>query len=617
MFRLLLTFTTALLAGLTMLLGSASAHALLIRSQPNQGAVVPREPPVIHLWFSENLNSSLSKAIVWNRQRQEVDLKNDTVSHSRELTISLRPHLADGTYLVLWTSVSSQDGHVLKGAYLFSIGHRGPPPAPSLTGSGNQRFPPDLGETTSLIARAIELAGSALWLGLALFLTLTIPTSSAAPASVSLAASAFRRALRLMPVTLAVLFLARMAGLIIQANTLAGDWGSTFRASTFHGLLLQTEYGHLWMGMQALVVIGLLVSVLALRRNPVTHEISQATPISAPPREQTVFSFVLPLPRLYSQPQSPAAALLALALVEAFLLAASGHAASVNLAHTGTGIFTLPVALDWLHLLATGIWVGGIFAVALVLIPAFKSSAAFSLSPFLDTLDRFSPFAYASVIVLVLTGGFNGKVHVPSWTAFFDAVYGRALIVKILLVGLMIIISAFTVGIVRPRLRRMLRQNPQGGSDRGPIAYLQAVLVRWLRIGAVLGAVVFLATAVLNAYPVPVTFGAPSGPFAISGRSGSLEATLKLDPGKAGPNTFIVHLRQHGKLIRLAEVRIIETMLDMNMGTQYLILNEKGRGTFKGSGQVAMGGHWQFELLVRLHSSLKLRHILLKTVVGG
>lgn len=592
----------------------ALAHALLLRSEPGQEAVVRREPGVIHLWFSEDLNSTLSKAVVWNDQRHQVDKGDDRVTHARELTVSLRPGLPNGTYLVLWTSVSSQDGHVLKGAYLFSVGHKGKPPAAPSLSSTSQNFPPGPEGLVSLVARGLELAMAGLWLGLALFLVVIAPTPARDSQATELAQATSEKVMAVMPIALVLLFLARSVSLIIQANVLAGDWATTFRASTFKGLLLDTEYGHIWIAFQCLVVVGLAVSFAAyIRRKSALATSPRAAPATAG-ADSRLYSFMLPVPRLSVRVFSPGSLLLTLALVAAYLLAASGHAATVNLNHTGTGILTVPVAIDWVHVLATGLWVGGIFAVSLALIPAFKSLSNGPRVAFLDTLDRFSPFAYASVLVLAATGGFNGKVHVPSWDAFFNAVYGRALIVKMVLVLLMIVISAFTVGIVRPRLRGHLVST---GKDERPVRFLEAVLVRWLRVGAVLGAGVFLATAVLNAYPVALIFGAPAGPFGMQTTSQGLGITLRLNPGRAGPNTFTVLLKQGGRPVKLAEVRIIETMLDMNMGTQYVIVNQKGRGVFKGSGQIAMGGHWQLEVLVRLPNRTRLVPAFFRPTVGG
>jgi hypothetical protein len=93
--------------------------------------------------------------------------------------------------------------------------------------------------------------------------------------------------------------------------------------------------------------------------------------------------------------------------------------------------------------------------------------------------------------------------------------------------------------------------------------------------------------------------------------------TLKLSPGKAGPNIFTVLLRNRGRPVPLADVHILTTMLDMNMGTQYFTLSQKGPGVFRSPGQVAMGGHWDFEVLVRLPTQLSLIPVYFRPTVAG
>jgi hypothetical protein len=202
-----------------------------------------------------------------------------------------------------------------------------------------------------------------------------------------------------------------------------------------------------------------------------------------------------------------------------------------------------------------------------------------------------------------LTGSFNGKVHVPSWAAFFDSIYGKTLIVKMSLVLVMILISAFTVRYVRPRCRKLLASGVKEGDGATMLAFLEAVLIRWLRIGAFLGILVFCATAVLNAYPVPTTFGAASGPFTMTQHRGLYSISLGLTPGHAGQNTFTVRLKNAGKPVPLAQVRVLETMLDMPMGTQYILLFQKAPGVFTGQGDVSMGGHWQLEVVAVVPNS--------------
>ena len=114
---------TSVFIALLLLPTSASAHAELSRSEPSQGAALGSAPSKLELWFTEELTPSGSSAKVYDAQRQEVDQGIYTVDPNdpTHLIVPLKP-LQDGTYTVAWTSISSNDGHVIHGTYTFTVG---------------------------------------------------------------------------------------------------------------------------------------------------------------------------------------------------------------------------------------------------------------------------------------------------------------------------------------------------------------------------------------------------------------------------------------------------------------------------------------------------------------
>ncbi len=127
---------TSILAALFLLPTSTSAHAELARSQPGQGAALGSAPDKLELWFTEGLTPSGSSAKVYDAQRQEVDTGIYTVdpSDDKHLIATLKP-LSDGTYTVAWTSISSDDGHVIHGTFTFTVGVSRLPGAPATSNS--------------------------------------------------------------------------------------------------------------------------------------------------------------------------------------------------------------------------------------------------------------------------------------------------------------------------------------------------------------------------------------------------------------------------------------------------------------------------------------------------
>ena len=113
----------AVVAGAVVLLAppSARAHAFLDHASPPVGSVVPAPPPVVALWFTQDLEPAFSGVTVTNEAGQQVDLGNAQIPQGSpaELQIGLKP-LAPGTYLVSW-HVVSVDTHPTEGTFTFEI----------------------------------------------------------------------------------------------------------------------------------------------------------------------------------------------------------------------------------------------------------------------------------------------------------------------------------------------------------------------------------------------------------------------------------------------------------------------------------------------------------------
>src|SRR5436309_7801691 len=69
-------------------------------------------------------------------------------------------------------------------------------------------------------------------------------------------------------------------------------------------------------------------------------------------------------------------------------------------------------------------------------------------------IPYFTPLAVIGVAIMAVTGPFSATIHLTSWLQLFTTAYGRALSVKILLVGGLMVTSAIHVGLIRPRLKR-------------------------------------------------------------------------------------------------------------------------------------------------------------------
>jgi putative copper export protein/mono/diheme cytochrome c family protein len=152
-----------------------------------------------------------------------------------------------------------------------------------------------------------------------------------------------------------------------------------------------------------------------------------------------------------------------LGLLALGLLAAGGHAAAVEPWTAGA------IAVDAIHLAATGVWLGGLLPLGRLLSLASREGGADARPYAVLAARRFSRMALLAVIILVVTGGVNTINQVGSVPALVGTPYGRLLLVKLGVLGLLLAVArinrtrylpqlggeAVTVG--RPAMRALAR----------------------------------------------------------------------------------------------------------------------------------------------------------------
>ncbi|MGH2482260.1 MAG: copper resistance CopC family protein, partial [Ktedonobacteraceae bacterium] len=263
----------ALLAAicLTLLLPAvASAHAVLLRSDPAQDALLSTPPSQVQMWFSEDLNPALSTAQVVNSARQRVD-QNDAhvnANDSKEMDLSLQANLPPDVYVVVWRTDSADDGHVLLGSFLFTV-TRADGSAPQLA-AGNNPGQGILGNVNAgnsgtldatgffnLIVVTLVEIGAVFWVGAQIWLNFVLPTSSEKhPEEQGLNQRVEERFTRRFSLpALGVLLLANLGVLYGQALALSGgDWLSAFSPKLLIEEATSGRFGTYWL-MRVIVIL--------------------------------------------------------------------------------------------------------------------------------------------------------------------------------------------------------------------------------------------------------------------------------------------------------------------------------------------------------------------------
>jgi copper transport protein len=102
--------------------GSATAHAVLIDTEPSVGAVLDSSPEEIILRFNESVSTAFSSVRVIDQNGEELwVVKTRHVDGDRTAVRADAGGLGNGTYIVVWR-VTSADGHPVQGSFTFQVG---------------------------------------------------------------------------------------------------------------------------------------------------------------------------------------------------------------------------------------------------------------------------------------------------------------------------------------------------------------------------------------------------------------------------------------------------------------------------------------------------------------
>lgn len=470
---------------------TALAHAKLVRSEPKANAKLQQRPKLVELWFNEELEPNLNTIEVKDGQGRRVDKGAVTLAEGNKKAQVELGELSGGTYTVDWKAVS-EDEHTIRGKFVFAVevpaeaaATPAPPqaaaaqtpaapgaaqsPAPQASPSQPGGWADDVSMTQTVVRWLSYLAMMTLFGGFAFRLLVLAPalrlaTASTAEGGEAVAASE-RRALALSWVSVALLALTTLVALALQASAVFDKpFGEALSPALLGRVITETGYGGSWLlqalSAAAIAVILFLLGVQVRRGGAGEHS------------------------ALWWAGLAGGAAL---------LVAPSwtGHAAAA-VRH-----FRLAVFSDWLHLLAGGFWVGGLFHLALTWPPALRQLNARQRAGSLRHIIRlFTRVAVPSVALLVLAGLYNTWAHVPSLRAFWMTPYGEVLALKLLLVLLMVLLGGlhnFYYG----RKAALLEKAEGGGPVAGDPDGLGRSFSRSVALEAGLGALVLLVTAVL------------------------------------------------------------------------------------------------------------------------
>ncbi len=600
----------------------APLHALPVRYNPAQNAVLRTPPTKVQITFSEHLNPDISKIVVVNPSNQQVDNRDSQVSgDALTMTVTL-PLLPAGTYVVFWRTHSADDGHIVGGSYLFHIA-RADGTVPPLSGalpSGNIIGGAGLANTGSLdgpnllgaLARWVALLALTFLLGLLFWAYVVQPRQLYLDDAFR--ADFSRRMRRGMQLALGIMLVATVVEVAAQAWLVDGSLQGVTSLSLLRSILFESRFGRALVIFVLFAFYGLVA--LALRKRPLTDKLLQG-----------IIAFVF-----------------GIGLALAFEYSGHGGAAQQ---------WWGPI-IDFLHLLANSVWLGGLFVIALVIVPLLLQRGREEREAYLaQSVPAFSVPALIAVGFLIITGPLNATVRLTSVQQLWTTPYGIVLDLKSLLFLIMVSISYHHAFRLRPVLAAEqatagtatsptawyselpiignlahVMLTPQRPSDvvagipsGGVVAVPQRnrryqsndkadLILYWMRVEAIVGASVLLCAALLAPLAgtlapalasASASFGASGGAQTFTQKADALTVTLGVNPGKFGTNTFTIVVKNPDGTPASNGTVFLETeMVEMDMGTNEIDLTPSAApGTYSGQGEIAMAGHWRIQVVIR------------------
>jgi putative copper resistance protein D len=328
----------------------------------------------------------------------------------------------------------------------------------------------------SMAIRTLHL-GSSLFLA-GLFTFLLVVARPAFHASKGEEAAAFRafdvQVLWLAAWSLLVLVLTGLLGLWVQLATVTNrPLGQAFTPEALWSLLASTQYGRIWITRMALMT--LLAGILWLRSQEQDNKDWWALRLEG----------------------------IGLALCILVAQAGMGHSA------TGEGLTLMyQVLADGLHLLSTGVWLGGLPVLALLLSWGMRRQDRSAEQVVAEATWRFSSLALVSMGLIVLSGLANAWELVGSVPALVGTTYGRVLLLKVSLLLPLLALAALNLLRETPQLRRSMAEC---------VSLETCPVLRRLRCNILgellLGGFILLLVGALGLLP-PALHEQPSWPFA-------------------------------------------------------------------------------------------------------
>ena len=554
---------------------SVDAHANQINSIPSPNSELETSPSRVVIWYSEPIEESFSVVSVLNSAAERVDLDDSARDPSEPSAMSVGlPELENGTYTVIWKNLSSVDGHKVIGSFVFAVGE------PLSAGAQIDAVEQPLLQTVAdpWLRWLVFLSAAIVIGGLAFELLIGVPVvySASAKESWQTAGIAASNAWsKVATISLAVLIFAMLWQLLQQASVLSGNSAFGPDSGVIRSVAFDSGWGRLWT-YRLVAVIGIGILFFVAKRS--------ATADDGYEEDESEDEYDQEGSLLGDSIFAQIAAVLGLIFLG--LVAASSHNAA-----SSSEIVTFAIVTDFVHLVSSMIWLGGVIYLAIAVPIFIRELGQSDASGLLDsTIPKFTVLGVLTAGILVATGIFSSymQVTIPAAVA---TPYGWFLVGKLALIVPLFGFAAYN-GF------KLAKRFGIGGERR---------LGRSLVIEVAIAVLIFAAVGWLASLEPARQYAGRTGIGAVEkvtyqDQAEGTEFDIKINPAEVGANDVIVRLtKPNGEVIDNAvDVRVRLKFVDDDLGEPLVSLEDTGAGIWRlNDARLNIAGEYQAEVVVQ------------------
>jgi copper transport protein len=577
----------------------AYAHAYVIGSDPFPSQSLPTAPSKVEVHTSEPVDIRYSSVKVVSPGGNQIDKKDGHYVNGDHTTlgVTLPTGLKDGVYTVSTKMLSETDGHVTENAFVFGVGHAIIPssvPNAGVALSSLLYLPEAIARFPTLVGQVIIVGGAfaTLWLWRPI-------------AKIDWLANTVDQMRRKIDKRIAILMV--IGGAIL----LASDFGMIFAEAKSIDIsvldAIGTKFGLLWIYRLVTSLVLMCLSVLLFvnqRRNKADGTIK---------------------PIIYG--------LLGVGLIALLTTSLIGHGAASNPA-------SVPVVIDFTHNVAASLWIGGVIYLAFVVVPGIKQfhKDEYIKASLLSLLiPRFSTIPVVILGIIVITGPFLLYLLEPDLGLTLASLYGKALIAKLVLAGVMIGIGGYNQSVIYRESLKMVAltsiasggvessQEKGSGSTtdarRGSIDNLISKFSKSTKAEAFVGLALLATVAVLVNTGLPASefqsqiqqvqqqqsipglnfangIATPQQGFTATNYiDNNQKVSLSINPYTPGNNKFQISYSDFsGNPIDIKSVQLRYTQTDKGIGPITVDTNKVSKGIFSVNAAFGLAGPWDLQV---------------------